>query len=61
METSVIRRIHRLRQMTVGELRIEWLKLYGEPSRNRNRDYLWRRLAWHVQEIAHGGLSNRAQ
>jgi len=61
MESSVIRRIHALRQMTVGELRIEWQKLYGEPTRSRNRDYLWKRLAWRVQELAHGGLSDRAK
>ncbi len=60
-ETSVIRRIHRLGEMTVGELRLEWLKLYGEPTRSRNRDYLWRRLAWRVQELAHGGLSDAAK
>jgi len=60
-ETSVIRRIHALRQMTVGELRIEWQKLYGEPTRSRNRDYLWKRLAWRVQELTHGGLSDRAK
>ena len=61
METSVICQIHRLRQLTVGELRIEWLKLYGEPARHRNRDYMWKRLAWRVQELAHGGLSERAR
>ncbi len=61
METTLIRRIHRLREMTVGDLRLEWLKLYGEPTRSRNRDYLWRRLAWRVQELAHGGLSDAAR
>jgi len=61
MESSVIRRIHALRQMTVGELQIEWQRLYGEPSRSRNRDFLWRRLAWRVQELALGGLSERAR
>ena len=61
MESSVIRQIHRLRQMTVGELRIEWEKLYGQASRSRNRDFLFRRLAWRVQELEHGGLSDHAK
>ena len=61
MESSVIRQIHRLRQMTVGELRLEWAKLHGEATRSRNRDYLWRRLSWRLQELAHGGLSDRAK
>lgn len=53
--------ISRLRQLTVGELRGEWMRLYGEPTSSRNRDYLWRRLAWRTQELAHGGLSDRAK
>ncbi len=61
METTLIRRIHRLREMSVGDLRIEWLKLYGEPTRSRNRDYMYRRLAWRVQELAHGGLGDAAK
>ncbi len=61
MDKSMLGEINRLRQMTVGELREEWLRLYGEPSRSRNRDFLWRRLAWRVQELAVGGLSDAAK
>ena len=61
MDNSVIRRIHVLRQMAVAELRQEWEALYGKECRSRNRDHLFRRLAWRVQEIAHGGLSNAAK
>ncbi len=61
MGNSVIRRIHVLRQMSVADLRTEWLRTYGEPARSRNRDYLWKRLAWRVQERAYGGVSDRAR
>ncbi len=61
MAGNVIRRIHALRQMTVAELRGEWNRLFGEPTRSRNRDYLFRRLAWRMQEIEHGGLSDCAK
>ena len=61
MDNTVIRRIHALRQMTVAELRCEWERLYGEPTRSRSRDYLFRRLAWRAQELAHGGLSDRTK
>ena len=37
MDRSVIARIQALRNMTVTELQAEWLKLFGEPSRSRNR------------------------
>lgn len=61
MADSVITQIRALKMMSVGQLRGEWLRLYGEPTSSRNRDYLWRRLAWRVQELAHGGLSDRAK
>ena len=61
MEGSVIRQIHRLKAMTVGELRIEWERLYGAPTTSRNCDHLWRRLAWRVQELALGRISDRAR
>src|SRR5262245_35211160 len=47
--------------MTVGELKLKWRELYGEDTRSCNRAYLWRRLAWRVQELAYGGLSERAK
>ncbi len=61
MEKTVLGEINRLRRMTVSELHAEWLRLNGEPTRSRNREYLFRRLAWRVQEIAHGGLSDHAK
>ena len=60
MYTGVIRQIAAFKKMTVAELRCEWERLNGEPARSMNRDYLWRRLAWRVQEIANGGLSDAA-
>ncbi len=55
-DQSILREIARLRRLAVSELRLEWQRLYGEPTRSRNRDYLWRRLAWRTQELALGGL-----
>src|SRR5262245_28890405 len=57
MDTSILNRVHALRAMTVGELQVEWERLYGQPTRSRNREHLWRRLAWRLQELALGGLS----
>ena len=60
MQASVTAQIEALRRMTVAELRVKWRELYGEDTRSCNRVYLWRRLAWRVQELAYGGLSERA-
>jgi hypothetical protein len=61
MPDDVISQIQALRGMSVSQLRIEWERLYGETTRSRNRDYLWKRLAWRVQELKYGGLSNAAK
>ena len=55
-DRSVLAQIARLKRMPVAELRLEWQRLYGPQTRSRNRDYLWKRLAWRVQELAYGGL-----
>lgn len=49
-----------LASMSVPELAAKYLELYGEPTRSRNRDYLKKRLAFRIQELAEGGLSSRA-
>jgi hypothetical protein len=49
-----------LERMTTSQLADKYLELYGEPTRSRNKDYLRKRLAWRVQELAEGGLSERA-
>ena len=61
MSESIIKEIQALQRMTVGQLRVEWERLYGEPTRSRNRTFLWRRLAWRVQERALGGLPESAK
>jgi len=58
---SIIHEIQALQRMTVGQLRVEWERLYGEPTRSRNRTYLWRRLAWRIQELQLGGLCDAAK
>ncbi len=45
-----------LEAMTVGQLAERWRELYGEPTRTRNKDYLKKRLAWRIQELAEGRL-----
>ena len=46
--------------MNVGALAERYRELYGEPTRSRNKDYLKKRLAWRIQELAEGGLSQGA-
>ncbi len=52
--------IAELRGMSAGQLREKYLEVMGEPSCSGNKDYLFKRLAWRLQSLAEGGLSERA-
>ena len=53
---SVAARVAALREAPLAELREEWRALFGAEAPNTSRDYLRRRLAYRVQELAYGGL-----
>ena len=60
-KASIPAQIARLQKMSVAELREEWKRLYeGEEPRVSNRVWLWKRLAWRIQELEYGGLSDAA-
>jgi hypothetical protein len=61
MSESITAQIQALRGMTVAELREKHLKLFGTETRSRHKDQLFKRLAWRIQEIEYGGLSERAK
>ena len=53
--------IAELRAMPVPELVVRYEELHGRPPRSKNRQWLWRRCAWKVQELRFGGLSQVAR
>ena len=53
--------IEALRAMTTGQLRDKYAEIFGELSRSYNRQFLFRRVAWRIQALAEGGLSERAR
>ena len=50
-----------LTHMGVGELRGKYAELFGEPTRTGNKTWLVRRIAWRLQALAQGDLSERAR
>ena len=50
-----------LGRMTVTQLREKYLEVFGEPTRSGNKDFLFKRVAWRIQSLAEGGLSERAR
>lgn len=53
--------IEGLRRLTVGQLRAKHLELFGEECRSNHKDFLFKRIAWRMQAVADGGLSERAR
>lgn len=60
-DLEIVREIQRLRGLTTDQLREEWFRLYGHSTNSRNRQFLFRKLAFRCQELRLGGLSERAR
>jgi Protein of unknown function (DUF2924) len=58
---SVSEEIAELRGMDVPALVGRYEAVFGKPPRVKHRDWLWRRIAWRIQEQRLGGLSTTAQ
>ena len=50
-----------LEQMSTNELCERYLNLFGQPVRTRHKAYLIRKIAWRIQALAEGDLSERAR
>ena len=58
---DTLRQIADLRKLTVGGLREKYLEVLGEETKSHNKPYLFKRIAYRIQEKKHGGLSDRAR
>ncbi len=58
---SVWMEIEQLRGATVRELRAKYLELFGQPSRSNHKQFLFRRVAWRLQALAYGELSEQVR
>jgi hypothetical protein len=50
-----------LQGLTVKELRAKYGEVFGEATSAGNRDWLIKRVAWRMQALAEGGLTDRAK
>ncbi len=58
---EIAQQIAELRGLSVPALVARYEALFGKPPRVRNREFLWKRCAWKLQEEAFGGLSGAAK
>jgi hypothetical protein len=61
MTDGVLAQLAALPGKTTPELKQLWRELYGREPPSFNRDFLVKRLAYRIQELAYGGLSARAE
>jgi hypothetical protein len=47
--------------LRVSELRAQFAALFGEPTPSHNKVWLMKRIAWRLQALAEGDLSERAR
>ena len=50
-----------LPHMKVNDLRTKYAEVFNEPTRANNKDWLVKRIAWRMQALNQGGLSERAK
>src|SRR5580698_4412763 len=56
MDTALLMEIENLRRASLADLRSK----FREPTRSRHREHLFRRIAWRLQALAEGDLTERA-
>ena len=61
MTRDIGHEIARLGQLTGHALRQRFAELFSEAPRTRNRAWLVKRIAWRLQALAEGDLSERAR
>src|SRR5437762_46945 len=61
MDPSLGRQLALLPRLTVHELRRRFAEVFGEPTLANNRVWLMKRIAWRLQALAEGDLSERAR
>ena len=61
MDETVYREIEQLPSMTIEELGRRYQEVYGEDSQTKHKQHLIRRIAWRLQVLAQGDISERAR
>src|ERR1019366_4630014 len=61
MNDALRREVEELRKQKTMVLKTRYQELFGEPSRSSNHAHLFRRIAWRLQAVAEGDLTERAR
>jgi hypothetical protein len=61
MDNAVLMEIETLRRASLSSLRQKFREVFQEEARTRHREHLFRRIAWRLQTLAEGDLTERAR
>ena len=61
MDPAVWTEIENLRRASLAALREKYREVFQEATQSRHREHLFRRIAWRLQALAEGDLSERAR
>jgi hypothetical protein len=61
MASTIAQELASIGQLATGALRVRYLELFGYAPITGNRAWLVKRIAWRVQVLAEGDLSERAR
>jgi hypothetical protein len=61
VDNAVLMEVESLRRATLAGLREKYQEVFREETRSRHREHLFRRIAWRLQALAEGDLSERAR
>jgi Protein of unknown function (DUF2924) len=61
MHPNLAKEIDALAQLRVSELRAKFAAVFGESTQGHNKVWLVKRIAWRLQALAEGDLSQRAR
>ena len=61
MNLNVTREVAAMQKLGAKELRLKYAEVFGEQTHANNKAWLIRRIAWRLQALAEGDLSDRAR
>jgi hypothetical protein len=61
VELNILNEVAALQRLSIGQLRQRFAQVFGEATHASNRTWLIKRIAWRLQAIAEGNLSERAR
>ncbi len=61
MRMNVDKEVAALQRMTVGALREKFADVFGESTNARHKQWLVKRIAWRMQALVEGDISERAR